>query len=656
MAVLNESTVPRARTAGEGPRDSRTNATADAVSSLTPRLTDGVSVPDTSTPGDSQRFDSPPVLTGNRTSELGGHSLPVTSSDSVEVATDNLQQVEQWLGTQSEWESPQHPRSDLLYPTPTLAHQFPPVLPIVRDPYGASGRSAANQASITYQYPHRSPHQVPPAYASRPVDVSERHATYYSQSPTPYDAHLGSYDLGQGQQLLYPRYITSSEERYIQQQRALATQLGPLHRHYRGSYHAASPPLALPYFPSIPTPSSYSHTQQAWQASLPQNQSWNRPRHQLQPQLVVEPRGRPSPPFPSQQMPEPKPVRVPIWGDYEEEMKRRQERQAKRKAATEDVQSATQSRKRSKQPKDKTKAAPRRTQHLLRSPMPPDKPVAPTAKITKQPRRRLGLQATVPSPHTPAPVPEPQQISPRHWDSQAQSIVSKYEDYKWSVRQYRIIPDMTGCHSALAWFDRVFRLQERQGIYHKWFSHTTVGYFSEEPSPCSFIVLHQAVNPLDLFGKNQTTTTIGFYVHSSTVYSEIFWKTFSPGLSMVLVDALEAGQIQTAYTWHIGMNAVAKRWHRAYWLAASMAEDFGGILNRGPHQVPKEPESPERIEDDIVAIDESYLDNTGGYDVSEEEADVIWQECVRAGYLYGQTGKQDFLLDAAVIDSSEWQD
>ncbi|KAF2261369.1 hypothetical protein CC78DRAFT_570601 [Lojkania enalia] len=252
----------------------------------------------------------------------------------------------------------------------------------------------------------------------------------------------------------------------------------------------------------------------------------------------------------------------------------------------------------------------------------------------------------------PAPVQEP---SPPpapliDWNTTWQTIVSKYEDYKWPIKLYRIDPDKTGHHSAQTWLNTQITKRNVEAT-HGWFVHNSVG-FIKEGTAYTFLVLHNAVHPFES-EQYPSSTTFGLYVHSTFSYSEIIWKTFAPDLFSMIQELESEGYIHEAMKWHISMKPMEKRFHKAYWMAANMARNLGGLLNRSGQSSNTTDIGEDAEMEDRIEIDEADLQNDGGWDVTSELGRQIWEECMEEGQK-AESGWVNVGPDSAAVASSEW--
>ncbi|KAF1992751.1 hypothetical protein P154DRAFT_528242 [Amniculicola lignicola CBS 123094] len=193
--------------------------------------------------------------------------------------------------------------------------------------------------------------------------------------------------------------------------------------------------------------------------------------------------------------------------------------------------------------------------------------------------------------------PIPVQPSQPDLDNCDQRIVEDYEDYHRSVLLYTMAENVNG--SAAIALEQHFN---SQGINFRvpWVSHTTIGYICEG-TPRTFIVLHNAFNPFAYDTKN--TTTIGFFVASPYVFSEINWKTYDISMINFFKQCENGGMIQVTRAWNKSMpKAVDRKYHRAYWLAAGR-KPLKALLNRAAPGYPKEcepiPESLQETDEDV---------------------------------------------------------
>lgn len=235
-----------------------------------------------------------------------------------------------------------------------------------------------------------------------------------------------------------------------------------------------------------------------------------------------------------------------------------------------------------------------------------------------------------------------------------QALNVAYEEYKWSVKLYKMNVDKTGYKFALLWLED--QLATLDYLFsHKWFAHTSEG-FLQDGNHLTFLVLHNAANPFE-FQTHVSTTTFGY--HESSVDS-INWTTIAPGLRSLIDVWVTEGSIELAQKWHIDMLPKEKRFHRAYWKAANMLP-LEGLLNRAPvdesqmllprssstiarnEHIEIPMDEPENIEVDSNNDDPGDDDDAPDLDISNElgidipigEAQSTWQQCL--DYINGDT-------------------
>jgi hypothetical protein len=272
---------------------------------------------------------------------------------------------------------------------------------------------------------------------------------------------------------------------------------------------------------------------------------------------------------------------------------------------------------------------------------PAPRPNAPTA----YPYAEMGMGESTPWPSPALPVIP----KPFDWDTLAQEIVPLYENYKWPVTHYEVVSSGTyGSYDfAQSWLDDLYASNDLLGPRSKWHTHSTQG-FIEGGTRTSFIVLHNAVDPFEWGDPPSSTTSIGVYGHNWYEHSTIHWTTFAPDIRALLQYCEnQARNIRVKQKWTINMTkASEKRFHRAYWLAATR-NHLKGILNRGPS---------DDVPHDAVEDDEEFYvteeDLTNEWDITFEESEEAWKRVKEQVEEMGHvcmTGQ-----DHVVTGSSEW--
>jgi hypothetical protein len=281
--------------------------------------------------------------------------------------------------------------------------------------------------------------------------------------------------------------------------------------------------------------------------------------------------------------------------------------------------------------------------HLQYQPSHPGLPFRPSSvfqsSVMSQSTRQLD----------PAPlvVPEPQPVD---WDDCPQEIVSEYGDYKWSITHCQVVSNGTyGAYDfAQSWLDDLYASNSLLAPRSRWHTHSTQG-FIEGGTRTSFIVLHNATNPFESDSLPSSTTSIGVYGHDWYDHTTIHWTTFAPDIRWLLRYCESVAQnIHVKQKWTVDMpKASEKRFHRAYWLAATR-NPLGGLLSRGPsNDVPHD-----AVEDDEpFELAEEDLSNE--WDNTVEESEEAWKrvkeeiELARDKSITGH--------DHVVTGSSEWE-
>jgi hypothetical protein len=231
-------------------------------------------------------------------------------------------------------------------------------------------------------------------------------------------------------------------------------------------------------------------------------------------------------------------------------------------------------------------------------------------------------------------------------DALPQAIIKVYEDYKWSITHYEVDSGGAYCF-AQSWLEDLFAMNIRPGDY-KWHAHSTWG-FIKDGTRFSFIVLHNAADPFEKGVASTSTTSIGVYGRHWHDHEEIHWKTFAPDIHWLLQWCEEQKCISVKQKWTRDMpQASEKRFHRAYWLAATRGP-LRGLLNHGtmndePHDV------PEKEIDDAFEVTKEDLTNE--WDNSEEQAQEAWARVLKEIEDIGDV--RECWYEHVVTGSSEW--
>jgi hypothetical protein len=244
--------------------------------------------------------------------------------------------------------------------------------------------------------------------------------------------------------------------------------------------------------------------------------------------------------------------------------------------------------------------------------------------------------------------PNPQ---PTDWDTLPQDITTSYEDYKWSVTHYLIDPN--GAYDfAQSWLEDLFAINVRPPNY-TWHAHSSYG-FIKDGTRFSFVALHNASDPFERGMPSTSTTSIGVYGRHWHDHEEIHWKTFTPDIRSLLQWCENQNAISVKQKWTTDMPLASdKRFHRAYWLAATRGP-VRGLLNHGviddmPHDV---------VEGDVDAdfkVSEADLmrEWEGGNVVTREEADDAWQRVLEENRNRGDL--EGIWYEHVITGSSEWE-
>ncbi|KAL5116515.1 hypothetical protein ACEQ8H_005636 [Pleosporales sp. CAS-2024a] len=222
------------------------------------------------------------------------------------------------------------------------------------------------------------------------------------------------------------------------------------------------------------------------------------------------------------------------------------------------------------------------------------------------------------------PVPS-QQCGARavDWDALPQRISSEYDDYKWSVTLYET-DSKSRYDFAQTWLEALFAGSEVGCAGYKWHAHSTRG-FIQDGGRLSFIALHNAVNPFEPVPHATSTSSIAVYGRFWHDHDEMHWTTFAPGIRALLEYCEKQGGIRVKHVWKWDdASAAERRFHRAYWLAASMLPVKDLLNHRGRmdqvHDAGDEAleEAFEASEDDLHGGDE--------WDNTLAESEEAWQD------------------------------
>jgi hypothetical protein len=225
-----------------------------------------------------------------------------------------------------------------------------------------------------------------------------------------------------------------------------------------------------------------------------------------------------------------------------------------------------------------------------------------------------------------------------------QPITTDYESYRWPVKLYTVDKEKTGHTFAESWIQAICGMLQ-DGI--KWHTHATQG-FIQGGTQLSFLVLHNAVNPFKYGNPPKHTTSIGCYGFYEQQHFDIRWTTVAMDLRELLKGLVDDGLITEAQKWHPNMKPLQKRFHRAYWLAATMSP-LRTILNRKSDEAVVESIEAVELHDEDFGISELDLNNDG-CELSRQEAERRWRECeeIAEGETPGDAPEH------IVTGSSEW--
>jgi hypothetical protein len=247
----------------------------------------------------------------------------------------------------------------------------------------------------------------------------------------------------------------------------------------------------------------------------------------------------------------------------------------------------------------------------------------------------------------PPVIPEPKPVD---WDDLPQEIVPDYGDYKWPVTHYEVVSSGTyGAYEfAQSWLDDLYAANNLLAPRSRWHRHSTQG-FIEGGTGTSFIVLHNAVNPFEHDDAPSSTTSIGVYGYDWYDHTTIHWTTFAPDIrSLLRYCESEARNIRVNQRWTVDMpKAREKRFHRAYWLAATRSP-LGNLLKRGPsndlpHDAVENDEPFEFTEEDLSnEWNNTFEESEEAWERIKEDIELIGDKCITS-------------CDHVVTGSSEWE-
>ncbi|KAF2627234.1 hypothetical protein BU25DRAFT_411284 [Macroventuria anomochaeta] len=208
-------------------------------------------------------------------------------------------------------------------------------------------------------------------------------------------------------------------------------------------------------------------------------------------------------------------------------------------------------------------------------------------------------------------------------DELPQPIVSKYEDYKWSVYHYELLPK--GYDFAERWLQALFATTLQSEYHDRHLSHVSQG-FIKDGGRHSLLVLHNAANPFKHEPTPDSTITIGAYGYHWYRHNEIHWTTLASDQRSLLAQCVQAGFLEEKHKWTFDAEkATEKRFHRAYWLAANR-RDLKDLLNRGPSDdKPHDLSGDKSEEDPDKDFSISEADLTNEWHVTGSEAAAAWQ-------------------------------
>jgi hypothetical protein len=245
------------------------------------------------------------------------------------------------------------------------------------------------------------------------------------------------------------------------------------------------------------------------------------------------------------------------------------------------------------------------------------------------------------------------ELPPPAPDEFPQAIVSNYEDYKWSVFHYELLP-LSGYDHAERWLEELLSTTLQSEFQRRHCSHVSNG-FLKDGGRHSLLVLHNAANPFEYEPPAYSTITIGVYGYHWYLHNEIHWTTLGSDERALLAQCVQAGFMEERHRWTFDTaKATEKRFHRAYWLAANR-RDLKDLLNRGPSDDKAHDLVEERSDNDPDKdFNVSESDLTNAWDVTDAEAAAAWQRVQDEVEALGETWNDRDGWQHLVISNSEW--
>lgn len=258
---------------------------------------------------------------------------------------------------------------------------------------------------------------------------------------------------------------------------------------------------------------------------------------------------------------------------------------------------------------------------------PPDNSPSPTSTTPADLFVDSAVDKTIPIPSAQALTPEDEMPTPLPTaDDLPQSIVSTWEQYKWSVYHYELQP-VSGYDYAESWLHQLFSGALKFDYREHHLTHVSTG-FIKDGTPLSLLILHNATNPFPTCSPPITSTiTIGVYGYHWYTQSAIHWTTLASDQQLLIEQCVQAGFLVQKHKWPADADkASEKRFHRAYWRAANR-QNMKDLLNCGR----SDEKSGDLIEDGSeedpdVGFCVSRKDLTNVWNVTDQEADEAWRE------------------------------
>ncbi|KAF1350574.1 hypothetical protein EJ07DRAFT_184020 [Lizonia empirigonia] len=232
-------------------------------------------------------------------------------------------------------------------------------------------------------------------------------------------------------------------------------------------------------------------------------------------------------------------------------------------------------------PRTKTAPPAKRAPRPLPTPGPPRAKAAPPTKRREngpapgasKPKRHKARPAStsaaqaksstkaVPADAAPvSPPPEDPEIEivppPPTFDELSQTIVSDYDDYKWSVYHYELQP-ISGYAFAESWLHELFNTTLHDSYTNHHVSHASRGFIADG-TRLSMLVLHNAANPFITSHPPSNTITIGVYGYHWHTHSTIHWTTLAGDHRPLITQCLAANFLSEKRRWSANSPAPHK--------------------------------------------------------------------------------------------------